>query len=93
MRMHKRPRTEKPKKEKKAKKNRKDKKRKDTVHTDPSPGELLTQKLIKEVDDIHMELNLSPTCEEESMLPAAVTKREEDLEKACMCGKCFLFVF
>ena len=83
----KRPRKEKSKKEKKDKKDKKERRKKThTVHTDPSPGELLMQRLEKEMDDIHIEYGLSPTCEEESMLPDAVAKRESDLNAACTLG-------
>ena len=83
----KRPRKDKSKKDRKERKEKKEKRKKThTVHTDPSPGELLMQRLEKEMDDIHLEYGLSPTCEEESMLPDAVAKRETDLHAACTLG-------
>ena len=82
----KRPRKDKTRKDKKEKK---EKRKKTTVHTDPTPGELLARELENEVEDIHAQHALTHNCEEESMLPDAVAKREENLNAACQLGKSF----
>ena len=80
-----------------SKKSRKDKTKKDkkekrkrskaTIIKDPNPLDLLADELEKEVDFIRLNKNMSPTCEEESMLPIAVKQREEELDAACTLGK------